>query len=359
MHAVQRCKDNPPPFSLAQEPVMHINRSRSCFSNLSKRYSKQPRFFHSTRHSAILREMEDASIADSAKGCLELFRALASLQMPTPVLIDAYQTALMKIADEESRFKVWSANIGVHASGSRSLQFRLRDASPLRKQVLAIFDDLSRLIKKALAIMKGDMVPWDQDEDDDEPDSLDDELPDTEMEQIAYSVSNCVDCLLQLSVALRNPAPHDRFAASVPIDTSQYEFFDIQHVQAKFPNVDDILAQKLGNAISRRRDYFKYRESHHLKLAHGLDPQDRADGESTIASSIPSHAKNAGFDHTLLATNEDAVSDADISQTSFASSLGDTDLLRIPPIPKSAESGPFECPFCFMIITATDRVSWK
>lgn len=314
--------------------------------------------------------MEDSSIAISVKGCLELFRALALLQSPPLVLIASYQTTLMAIADEESRFKVWSGNIGAHASGRRSLQFRLRDASHLQKHVLALLTDLSSLLENALAIMKGDKVPWDQDEDEDddisdgEPDSLeddsgDDELPRTEMEQIAYSVSDCVNCLLRLSATLRNPAPHDRFAASVPIDVSHYESFDIKHVQDKFQKIDGSLAQRLGNAISRRRQYFKYRESHHLKLTHGLDPKDQADGKSTIASSLPGHAKRTDFDSTLHAINEDALSDAGISQTSFASSLADTESLRIPPLPKNAESGPFECPFCFMIITATNRVSWK
>lgn len=319
-------------------------------------------------HRATSPKMEDSSIAISVKGCLELFRAIASLQLPSLALISSHQTTLMTIADEESRFKVWSGNIGAHASGRRSLQFRLRDASHLQKHVLALLADLSRLLEDALAIMKGDKVPWDEDQHDDisdsEPDSLeddsgDDSLPRTEMEQIAYNVSDCVNCLLRLSVTLRNPAPHDRFAASVPADVSHYEFFDIKHVQDKFQKVDSILAQKLGNAISRRRQYFKYRESHRLKLARGLDAEDQADGKSTIASSIPGNATSPDFDNTLPTINEDAASDAGISQTSFASSLTDTDILRIPPLPKSAESGPFECPFCFMIITATNRVSWK
>lgn len=220
-------------------------------------------------------------------------------------------------------------------------------------------------------ILRGSKVPWDQIEDDDisddEPDPLEDagedgEFPTTELEQIASIVPDTVNCLLRLSVAIRNPAPHDRFAASIPIAVSDYEFFDIQHVHAKFPKIDSLLARRLGNTISRRRQYFRYRESHHLKLAHGLDPKqpkDQADGESTIASSIPDHTKSAGFGNILPAIDEDAISDAGISQTSFASSFAGTERLRIPPLPKGAESGPFECPFCYMIITATNRASWK
>ncbi|KAM0525330.1 hypothetical protein ACHAPE_000030 [Trichoderma viride] len=311
--------------------------------------------------------MEHSSIATSVRGSLELFQKTLD-SLPSPLHNASHQTALGSIADEESRFKVWSGNIGAHASGDRSLQFRLRDASHLRKQVLALLKDLSRLLENALAIIKGDKVPWDQDEDGDisdgEPDSLeddsdDDELPKTELEQIAYSVSDCVSCLLRLSVVIRNPAPHDYYTASVAMDVSHYEPFDIQHVRAKFQKIDDILAQRLGNAISRRRQYFRYRESNNLKLAHGLDLKDQLDGNSAIASSVPDHAKSSGFDNALPTIDEDAISDAGSSQSSLESPPKGTKKFRIPPLPKSAESGPFECPLCFMIITATNRVSWK
>ncbi|KAL7923318.1 hypothetical protein ACQKWADRAFT_60302 [Trichoderma austrokoningii] len=305
--------------------------------------------------------MEDTSIATSVRGCLELFQAFDSL--PSPLPNASYQAAVMATMEEESRFRVWSGNMGAHASGRRSLQFRLRDASHLRKHVLALVADLQELLGDALAIIQGHRVPWDQDEDDDisddEINSLEDdpELPATEMDQIAQGVADVVHCLLSLSVALRNPAPHDRFAASVPKEELVYEYFDIQHVQDKFQTMDGLLAQRLGHANSMRRQYFKYRESHHLKLAHGLDPNDEGDGKSTIASSIPGHAKNAGFDPILSAIDEDAISNAGISQTSFASSLSNTERLRVPPLPKSAEHGPFECPYCFMIITATNSDS--
>lgn len=306
--------------------------------------------------------MEDSSIATSVRGCLELFQTLESL--PSPLPNASYQTALAAITEEETRFKVWSRNMSAHSSGRRSLQFRLRDASHLQKQVLALLADLSELLDDALAIIQGEKIPWDQIEADeisaDELQLLEDdgcELPTTELDQIASSIPDAVNCLLRLSVAIRNPAPHDRFAASVPIDTSHYGSFDIQHVQAKFQNIDSVLAQRLGHAISKRRQYFKYRESHHLKLAHGLDPTEQADGKSTIASSIPGHARSAGFDHTLSAIDEDAISEAGISQTSLASSLSNAERIRVPPLPRNAEDGPFECPFCFMIITATNRES--
>ncbi|KAJ3544771.1 hypothetical protein NM208_g2880 [Fusarium decemcellulare] len=309
-------------------------------------------------------KMADDSIANSVRRCHDSFRKLALLSLQS--FDTSYQASLMVIAEEEARFKVWSGNIGAHNSGRRSLQYRLRDASHLQKQVLTLLGDLSELLEDALAILTGDRVPWDQLEDeatlaDDtlslDESSRDEELPATEIEQIASDVPDAVNCLLRLSVAIRNPAPHDRFATFVSIDASHYEQFDTQHVRDKFEHIDQSVAKRLGKAISRRRQYFKYRESHHLKLSHGLDNTEQKDSESTIASSLPGHVKAANIN--LSSIDEDVVSDSGVTQTSFASSNADTEKLRVPPLPKEAERGPFECPFCYMMITATSTISWK
>ncbi|KAF4462727.1 hypothetical protein FALBO_10465 [Fusarium albosuccineum] len=309
-------------------------------------------------------EMADDSIANSVRRCHGSFRKLALSNLPSS---DAsYPSSLMVIAEEEARFKVWSGNIGAHNSGRRSLQYRLRDASHLQKQVLTLLADLSELLEDALAILTGERVPWDQLEDeatlaDDtlsrDESSCDEELPATEIEQIASDVPDAVNCLLRLSVAIRNPAPHDRFATFVSIDASHYEQFDTQHVKDKFEHIDHSIAKRLGQEISRRRQYFKYRENHHLKLSHGLDNTEQKDGESTVASSIPGHVKAANIN--LSSIDEDVVSDSGVTQTSFASSNADAEKLRVPPLPKEAERGPFECPFCYMMITATSTISWK
>ncbi|KAJ0353548.1 hypothetical protein KNSL1_001978 [Colletotrichum chrysophilum] len=119
--------------------------------------------------------------------------------------------------------------------------------------------------------MNGKATPWEEMEDDEEP--LDDLEMETEMEQITLDITELVDCLLRLSVSIQNPAPHDRFMSSTFTDASAYEDFDIQHVQAKFQDIDEGLAQRLGKAMSRRRQYFKYREAHHQKLSHDNDEE--------------------------------------------------------------------------------------
>ncbi|KAK3357801.1 hypothetical protein B0T25DRAFT_630768 [Lasiosphaeria hispida] len=87
------------------------------------------------------------------------------------------------------------------------------------------------------------------------------------------------------------------------------------------------------------------------------------DAISTVASSIPRELENSDVKATPVqpveGVNEDARSDAGVSEASFATSVAEAAKLRIPPLPKEAGKGPFECPFCFTMITATNSVSWK
>ena len=87
-------------------------------------------------------------------------------------------------------------------------------------------------------------------------------------------VANIISCLYSLSVAMRQPAPEDRLQKYADIDMSHYKFFDNQHALEKFPNARQFLIQRLGNANTQRRQYFKYRLLHHEKLAKGLDDMD-------------------------------------------------------------------------------------
>ncbi|KAI8674570.1 C2H2-type domain-containing protein [Fusarium keratoplasticum] len=302
------------------------------------------------------------SIARHVTRCLGLFANA----------VDASETSTLNLSvtfdrgvrDEQSRFKVWSGNIGAHRTGSSSLDHRLRDSSNIRNQVINLLRDLNGLLEDAIAILTGEESSWDQIGSDGgvflNQDAEDSGSVDTELEQISADFADVVNCLMRLSVAIRHPAPHDRFVASHAIDTSHYERFDIEHVYSKFKSIDPGLAERLGKAISRRRHFFKYREAHRMKLSHGLDYQYLGDAE-TIASSLPEHLKDKlGASQVFrLPVLEDSCSDAGLSQTSYATSTADVEQRRVPSLPTEASKGPFECPFCYMMISVTDRPSWK
>lgn len=187
---------------------------------------------------------------------------------------------------------------------------------------------------------------------------------DSELTQIMIDVIDITDCLLRLSISVQNPAPHDRFKAATTTNTSFYEATDIEHVRAKFVSAEKWLVERLGKAISHRRQYFKYRDAHHQKLASGLeDPETELHiAQSTVASSIPQHLKTTNMKSDAASfgvLEEDQRSDTGYSQTSYATSTANSEGLRVPTIPEEHRRGAFECPFCFMMISVSTNYAWK
>jgi hypothetical protein len=193
-------------------------------------------------------------------------------------------------------------------------------------------------------------------------DGFDEVDDDAEVLEIAADIGDIIGCLLRLSVSIRNPAPHDHFMSSKFIDTSYFEEYDVEHVKAKLLNVDPALAHRLGKAISRRRQYFKYREIHHQKLSAGLDldsTRSEAGVQTTVASSIPTALKDNKSSWPPSNRLEEELSNSGDSQTSYATSGPESGRPKIPPLPKQAGDGPFECPFCYMMISASTTIQWK
>ncbi|KAI1874068.1 uncharacterized protein JN550_002647 [Neoarthrinium moseri] len=306
------------------------------------------------------------TIAEHVLSCFESFKSIRAAEHSTK--------SECKIRDQLPRFKVWTGNIGAHQRGKSSLDYRLRDASHLTSQVKNLLQDLKSSLDNACSILDGSKLPWDEElsEDDDDDDDDDDytKAPEddnigftTEMDQISADVAEVINCLMNLSVSIRNPAPHDRFRGSIKTDASFYEPSDIAHVKAKYANADPKLVTLLGKANTRRRQYFKYRESHHQKLSRNLDldydaHKSRSEQQSTIASSIPAAIKAEPL-HLADTVDADELSDSGFTQTSYASSAQTSDRPRLPALPSHSADGPFQCPFCFMMITVTTSYAWR
>ncbi|KAK0744888.1 hypothetical protein B0T21DRAFT_94707 [Apiosordaria backusii] len=325
----------------------------------------------------------EATIAAHVSASLNNFRNLLAVVEVHDSLQDGLneerdsrlsQLSRQVIQNEFSRFKVWAGNIGAHRSGRTSLDYRLRDSSNIRGQAANLLQDLSESLNDATAIYRGERVPWDQetpDQHDLDGYEEDEELMSglaaptglTELSQISSDITEVINCLFRLTVSIQNPAPHDRFKRRNWVDTSYFEERDIAHVRDMFPSCTRVDSERLGKAISRRRQYFKYREIHHQKMAHGLDGAgDDDDGaQSTVASSIPKHLKNRDSTNTqpqqpLL--DEDNVSVSAWTDTTFGDSLITGDRPRIPALPATASDGSFECPFCYMLISVTTSRGW-
>ncbi|KAF2126814.1 hypothetical protein P153DRAFT_70755 [Dothidotthia symphoricarpi CBS 119687] len=279
------------------------------------------------------------------------------------------------VNDEVGRFRLWCGNIGAHRSGRSSLDHRLREASHIRDQVLELLRDLITVLQEATDIITGERVSWEDLSDSESDLSEDGHEPEqdrstTELGQLVSNVAEINTCLMRLSMAIRNPAPHDQFNNSSQIDVAHYESFDIEHVRGKFPDASEHLIDRLGKAISRRRQYLRYRQEHRERLAYDLEEQPQEIAikyrttvtapstkiKSTVASSIPIVVKAS---NSVIELSHNHFYEDVLSQTSYASSANDSIRLRPPQLPTDGQDGdPFECPLCFRFTSVRQVTAW-
>lgn len=172
-------------------------------------------------------------------------------------------------------------------------------------------------------------------------------------------ISDIIDCLLRLSVAIRNPAPHDQYISRAGAEKlNYYEQYDINHVHEKFPGLAVELMKRLGVAMTSRRHFFRYREDHYARISGGIDDEDglmEDRDQTTIVSSIPGYLKDTPGEPTLIDLDVHSIT----SETSYAPSLDNDEEIRVPPIPQEDSTGSFLCPFCYLMIKVDSRKEWK
>lgn len=172
-----------------------------------------------------------------------------------------------------------------------------------------------------------------------------------------------------MSMLVRKPTQRDVRLGSKHAEVAVFEPFDYNHVREKYPKADDALLKRLGSAITCRRKHMKYRERHAMKLMQGIDNVDpRArdiqnvhesetmkEGTTSVLTDTVAtdfHPRNIDFGHNA--------SDTGLSQTSYAPTLLSGGHVTIPSPPKSSLGGmPFECPYCFYLITVHSTRSWN
>ena len=155
-----------------------------------------------------------------------------------------------------------------------------------------------------------------------------------------------------------------RYTKSANIDVSLFEDFDLQYVRDKYPRTPDYLVSRIGNSISRRRQFLKYRELHAAKLGESLTSQ-RDDSQSILSettattfqsvSTLPGYrdgrpeAQGPPEEQDLEGEPRSAPQYAAsiMSETTYNSLARDADKMRMPDVPREARDGePFECPMC-------------
>ncbi|PKY03643.1 hypothetical protein P168DRAFT_304997 [Aspergillus campestris IBT 28561] len=291
-----------------------------------------------------------APISTSVINCLKHFSQLISSNTLVS-FEDEIPPSLWK--DELDRLRTWAANIGAHQNNHLSLDYRLRNASHIRDQVLRL---LSRLERKFEELQDYSTVSHDSDLD---SDSDSEEESQTYLQGIYSSLHEVVNCLFQLSVVIRQPAQHDRVTKIKRWDVQMWEPIDQKHIRDKYPEIHADLADRLGRAISHRRAVLRYNERHRQKLSHGLGEILDEDLDSSQTSSIPSNTNTLEYrDNPVVSIDSDSRSIN--TQTSYADSTFQSETkITVPPLPSESEGGtPYECPYCFYIISIFNHHSW-
>ena len=269
--------------------------------------------------------------------------------------------------DELGRLRMWAANIGAHQTGQSSLDFRLRDASHVREQIIKLLQGLLRRLRDARDVLadgrESDHEDDTEDEDEDEEDQK------TEIQELQESLTTNVNCLFQMSILVRKPAQHDLYLGSRCADVAVFERFDCTLVKHKFPKADDALVRRLGSAITRRRKYLKYRErlaTESRKGVGNVDPAARDVQEIDVGEITQSITRVVVPDYYVRNLEQrnivfdDKASDTGIPQTYYMpASLSGRNIALPAPSEDTLDGEPFECPYCFQFVAVSEKRSWN
>jgi hypothetical protein len=209
----------------------------------------------------------------------------------------------------------------------------------------------------------------------------------SELEQLFAAIKTANSSLMKLSMVIRNSPSRDDYLKAA----SRYNFdarYDIGHVREKHgaaQRSSDWLLERLGKAITRRRQYLKYREEHHTKLARDWDKEapEEVVAPAFDEAPLPTVIEEEKLERTIALTKATTYVESktlvekdgvDLDQGSFGSQtsyeptvIGEAvNKLSVPPPPIMAfESVPFEfgepfqCLYCYMEQTVKNKTAWK
>lgn len=214
-----------------------------------------------------------------------------------------------------------------------------------------------------------------------------------EMKEIFGVLVKTVSNLFRISMMIRKATPRDRYAKA--LRSSRHRFidqFDINHVAEKFPKLDrpecQWLKQRLGRAITLRREYLRYCQEHGASLSN-RDPTNVGvhTAEAMMQTEAPVMAPNVHVTQSTAETRvalsqvvteastlnvaqlqvaraeaDDADNDGQ-SYTSVASSTALMDEYHALQLPRlqdvSKAQSDFECPLCCGIVDFKRERQWR
>jgi hypothetical protein len=204
--------------------------------------------------------MESITIADAAQKCITSFDAINQSSE-----FNAFKC--LENEDNRSRYTIWASNLGsMHAaSDKKSADYRLREAPEVTDRVLELLEELVEINSEIAEILSGTRTNRQISGSEDDSDSPD------ELSELHLSVGDIVTSLFKLSVLVKKATTRDRYAkAASAKDDPFLEDFDVRHVADKYPKVrtQPWLLDRLGKAITQRRQFLRYCRNHKNRIAH-------------------------------------------------------------------------------------------
>ncbi|KAF8432857.1 ankyrin repeat-containing domain protein [Terfezia claveryi] len=217
----------------------------------------------------------------------------------------------------------------------------------------------------------------------------------TESNELALAMGEALRGLFQLSMFIHKSTRQNKFASFAADRGETATQIDIRHVQDRFPFArnNPELIERLGKANRRRRQWLTYKKKHRAKLGRqpSLDPncESPTKGPRRWSLSLDTgllledyvekgvdirsdRSERTGLSSTIASTfyaipslepdEESQGSEAGYSETTYSESVnGGSDIAMSyfpqPPL-ESANGNPFECPYCFRIVSIIGRTSW-
>ncbi|KAK3698106.1 hypothetical protein LTR37_017064 [Vermiconidia calcicola] len=291
------------------------------------------------------------------------------------------------------KYLLWAGNMGaLHADDdTRSLGYRLRNATPVRKRICDILDELLQL-QGSSSLRSEEPVATEQRF---QLANVDVKLAqeilglttsaECQESWIFASLSDAVSRLFRVSKLIGRSTTSDRHAKAETAGDAKFdESYDTAHVKHKFVDAkaESWLLDRLGKANTKRRQYFRYCQNHREWIAGGIHSKLTMAPNVQLGSNVhhrgssyrtqptptlgskPSVMKSAastlgpvdlsavdvGFDDTATVT------------TAVTNTYGDQDSrpLPVPKLVDIAESGTdFECPYCHTIQKFNGQRGWK
>jgi hypothetical protein len=185
-----------------------------------------------------------------------------------------------------------------------------------------------------------------------------------------------------MSAVLAKSTVTDRYAKSEASSRRKLNpSYDIAHVREKFKDArpEEWLIERLGKAITKRRQYLIYCQCHREKLAHPSQLQRNTQISRDGATEMRSQSQRKSVQETrhtrpsAIQTTASSLGPVDLglvddgfddtrSYSTMATSVGSSDpyALPVPPLTSVGTPGEhFECPYCRTVQRFNGQLSWR